>query len=86
MAPLLPVVPGRRGKLVATAEVCHQSWQFKVFTTNLPRGLVAPVIFGRGWSMGHVVPQDKPARSPAPAAMTTNAHHQCWEKTASLIA
>ena len=48
MAPLLPVVPGRRGKLVATAEVCHQSWQLKVLTTNLPRGLVVPVIFGRG--------------------------------------
>ena len=43
MAPLLPVVPGQRGKLVATAEACHQSWQLKVFTTNLPRGLAVPV-------------------------------------------
>ena len=80
------VVSDLCGKLVATAEVCHQSWQLKVLTTNLPRGLVVPVIFGRGWSMGQVVSQDKPARSPASAAMTTNAHHQCWEKTASFIA
>ena len=74
MTPLLPVVPDPRGKLVAAAEACHQSWQLKVLTTNLPRGLVVPVIFGRGWSMGQVVSQDKPARSPASAAMTTGAH------------